>query len=195
MPGIGEPEPEPPSVGIFTSGPDESPIPTVLQCRYETLRRPLGFEPGSELLADDNLSIHAWVVTAGIVISVGRAHLIVDGEDGGGTDHQGIDAAHCPGFSPLTLKTENFPSSKEMRPAFHVRQMGTLESHRRCGHARAVLAALESRTKEVWAVKSGWLQARTEAISFYKSCGWTAYSDEYHIEGIGPHRSMWKSVY
>jgi GNAT superfamily N-acetyltransferase len=156
------------------------------------LRFPRGFEPGSERLADDNLSIHAWVVVDDIVVSVGRAHLILADSDGGGADNEGIGAAQCPGFSPLSLKDENFPTPEVLRPAFHVRQMGTLESHRRHGHARAVLSALELKTKEEWDVQSGWLQARTEAVPFYESCGWSTYSDEYHIDGIGPHRSMWR---
>ncbi len=182
-----------PVVEVLTNGPKEEPISSLLECRYETLRRPLGFEPGSERLADDILSIHAWVSVGGQVVSVGRAHLILAGEDGGTADHQGKDAVRCPGFSPLASNVENFPSSKEMRPAFHIRQMGTLKSHRRQGYARAVLSKLEFRTREEWAVKSGWLQARIEAIPFYESCGWTCYSDEYYIDGIGAHRSMSRS--
>ncbi len=189
-----------PTGRIRSSGPDSTPSEGLLSCRYATLRAPLGLPPGSERLADDQESLHAWVEltdTSGLaaltIVSVGRAHLIPAGADGSQADYEGPKAARCPGFEPLISPDSDFPRPSDLRPAFHIRQMGTLPEHRRKGHARSVLRELEARAVDTWSAKSGWLQARIPAIPFYESCGWEAYGDVYEVKGIGPHRSMWRS--
>lgn len=158
-------------------------------CRYATLREPLGFPAGAERLADDAEAIHAWWQTdEGVVVAVGRIHLIPDGSDGSTADHAGPGAAVCPAFSPLAT------SSAELRPAVQIRQMGTLDDWRRQGLAAGLVCALEGAAISHWGAKSGWLQARLEAIALYNSESWTIIDDEYEISGIGPHRSMWKDL-
>ena len=162
-----------------------------LDCRWNTLRKPLGLDRDAAILGDDVSAIHAFI-EAREVVSVGRAHLIPPDGDGSMADHEGKSAATCPAFQPLTGEV-GFPSPTELRPSFHIRQMGTRLEERRRGHAAKVLSALEGAAVEEWSCRSGWLQARIRAIPFYESQGWTPFGDEYHIDGIGPHKSMWKT--
>ena len=160
-------------------------------CRYETLRKPLGFAVGSEHIADDNVAIHAWVEAANEVVAVGRAHLISAGDDGSSADHSGPNAGQCPAFTPL-LGMESFPPPEQLRPAFQIRQMGTLDEQRRKGMAKDVLSNLEEAAISQWGCVSGWLQARIAAIPFYQQMGWQCFGPQYEVTGIGPHVSMYK---
>jgi GNAT superfamily N-acetyltransferase len=153
-------------------------------CRFTVFRALLGFKRGAELLSDDNQAIHAWASHDHLVIVVGRVYLILNNSDGAGLDHGGPDAVKIPGFGPLSR-----PSN---RPAFQIRQMGTLENYRRQGLAAKVLASLEEAAKVHLSAKAGFLQAREHAIGFYQSQGWKIIDEPYSIEGIGPHRSMMK---
>jgi predicted GNAT family N-acyltransferase len=156
-------------------------------CRYACLREPLGFTEGAERLEDDAEAIHAWWETnGGEVVAVGRIHQIPEDSDGAQTDHAGPGAAVCPAFAPLATDDE------EMRPAVQIRQMGTRDEWRRQGLASGLVVALEAAAISHWGAKSGWLQARLEAIPMYASEDWIQFGDEYDVKGIGPHRSMWK---
>ena len=121
--------------------------------RYAVLREPLGMPPGSERLADDDQAVHAWVEEGGAVAGVGRAHIIPEGTDGSGADHKGPGAARIPPFGPLADGTAK-------RPVFQIRQMGTLPTHQRRGHAAAVLGELERIMTTEHECKTGLLQAR-----------------------------------
>ena len=153
--------------------------------RYAVLREPLGMKPGSERLGDDAEAVHAWVEINGEVVSVGRAHIIPEDSDGSGADHKGPGAAAIPAFGPLADGTAE-------RPVFQIRQMGTLVSHQRQGHAALVLEALERTMSDEFGCMTGVLQAREHAIPFYKAQGWHLIDQPYDIAGIGPHRSMMK---
>ena len=158
-------------------------------CRYACLREPLGFPKGAERLEDDNEAIHAWWETdEGSVVAVGRIHRIPDDSDGSQSDHAGPDAAVCPAFTPLSEGTS------ELRPAVQIRQMGTLSNWRRQGLASGIVIALEGAAVAHWGAKSGWLQARTDAISMYSGEDWILFGEEYDVKGIGPHLSMWKML-
>jgi len=166
--------------------PGEEPPQSYFQCRYEVLRHPLGFPIGSERLSDDNEAIHAWVEKDGVVICVGRAHLIDEESDGSAADHAGPGASTCPAFGPLQEKTS------QNRPSIQIRQMGTRLQGRRQGLATAVLAALETESKQHFSAKTGFLQAREAAFVFYQSQHWLMIDSPYSIEKIGPHHSMMK---
>ena len=156
-------------------------------CRYACLREPLGFPVGAERLEDDSEAIHAWWETdEGEVVAVGRIHRIPDDSDGAQSDHAGPGAAVCPAFTPLTTDGD------ELRPAVQIRQMGTREEWRRQGLASGLVVALEAAAISHWGAKSGWLQARVEAIPMYASEDWVEFGEEYDVKNIGPHRSMWK---
>ena len=166
----------------------ESPLSeTYYACRYACLREPLGFPIGAERLEDDAEAIHAWWETdEGEVVAVGRIHRIPDDSDGAQSDHAGADAAVCPAFIPLTT------GGSELRPAVQIRQMGTRDQWRRQGLASGLVVALEAAAISHWGAKSGWLQARVEAIPMYASEDWVEFGEEYDVKNIGPHRSMWK---
>ena len=140
---------------------------------------------GSERLSDDEQAVHAWVQDGGDVAAVGRAHIIPNESDGSGSDHKGPGAASIPAFGPLANQSCE-------RPAFQIRQMGTLPSHQRRGYAALVLGELERLMVLNHGCKTGLLQAREHAIPFYKSQGWHTIDEPYSIGVIGPHRSMMK---
>ena len=168
------------------AGPNWAPIQEYYDCRYAVLREPLGFPRGAEILQDDEQAIHAWVESENQVIAVGRAHLIPADSDGSQADHAGPGAAKCPPFGPL--------SNEENRPAIQIRQMGTLSTFQRQGNAANVLRQLEEQSVIKFGASIGLLQARAHAIPFYESQGWVIIDEEYEIPGIGPHRSMMKSL-
>ena len=155
-------------------------------CRYFTLREPLNFSRGTELLKDDEQAIHAWFAIDDEIVSVGRSHLIPAENNGSQADHVGPNAATCPDFSPLV--------NGEYRPAIQIRQMGTLPQHRCKGYAAEVLGELEKKSMEIFAAQYGFLQARTPAIPFYRSQGWEIIDELFDIPGIGPHYSMMKKL-
>ena len=64
------------------AGPGWMPTTAYYKCRYEILRRPLGFESGAEILEDDVDAIHAYVEIDHEVVAVGRSHLIPEDSDG-----------------------------------------------------------------------------------------------------------------
>jgi len=161
------------------------PPETYFGTRYAVLRAPLGMPPGSERLADDVHAVHAWVEEGDSVVAVGRAHIIPEDADGAGADHKGPGAARIPPFGPLA-------DDSAERPAFQIRQMGTLPTHQRQGHAAAVLRELERIMFSEYGCKTGLLQAREHAIPFYESQGWTIIDQPYVIGVIGLHRSMMK---
>ena len=166
--------------------PGEDIPESYFQCRYDVLRHPLGFPIGSERLIDDSQAIHAWVERDGVVLSVGRAHLIDDSSDGSAADHAGPGASLCPAFGPLKQITS------QNRPSIQIRQMGTRQQGRRQGLATIVLSALEVNSIQHFSAKTGFLQAREAAFSFYQSQHWQMIDSPYVIENIGPHHSMMK---
>jgi len=173
---------------VKISLPGEEIPQSYFQCRYEVLRLPLGFPIGSERLIDDDEAIHAWVEKDGVVLCVGRAHLIDEASDGSAADHAGPGASTCPAFGPLQDK------SSQNRPSIQIRQMGTRLQGRRKGLATAVLTALETESKQHFSAKTGFLQAREAAFAFYQSQHWLMIDSPYSIEKIGPHHSMMKEL-
>ena len=172
---------------LEVSLPESSLSEAYFACRYACLREPLGFPVGAERLGDDTEAIHAWWETDDSeVVAVGRIHRIPDDSDGKQSDHAGPGAAVCPAFTPLTT------GGDELRPAVQIRQMGTRDEWRRQGLASGLVVALEAAAISHWGAKSGWLQARVEAIPMYASEDWVEFGGEYDVKNIGLHRSMWK---
>ena len=168
---------------LHVTGPNWEPSPAYYNCRYQILRRPLGFERGAEILADDVHALHAYVEIDGTIVAVGRSHLIPESSDGAQSDFPGEDGPKTPPFSYL---------NDDHRPAIQIRQMGTLDAHRRNGFAATILNSLEQGSKEQFGAVCGFLQAREVAIPFYESQGWQVIDDPYSIPNVGPHRSMMK---
>ena len=107
--------------------------------RYAVLRQPLGMPHGSERLSDDDDALHAWFEVDNAVVAVGRAHVLPNDSDGSGVDHKGPGAATIPPFGPLAR-------AEVQRPAFQIRQMGTLEEHRE----RRLLGKFSALWKRAW---------------------------------------------
>jgi len=168
---------------LHLAGPEWEPTDAYYDCRYAILREPLGFERGAEILQDDDEAIHAYIQLDDIVVAVGRSHLIAETSDGSQSDFPGRSGPKTPPFSPL---------NSTRRPAIQIRQMGTLDSHRRQGFAADVLGALEQASVKKFNAVCGFLQAREGAISFYQSQGWVLIDEPYSIPNVGPHRSMMK---
>jgi GNAT superfamily N-acetyltransferase len=165
--------------------------------RYEILRKPLGAPKGSERLGGDDEAIHCWVEEEGKVIAVGRAHLIPENADGSTFDQKAKSA--CPSFEPLCSGYKLMQDdsgleipSEGLRPAVQVRAMGTIDEYQGQGIASKVLDTLEKESVTVWNAKTGWLQARIEAIPFYEANAWCCFGTEYEVPNVGLHVSMWK---
>ena len=174
------------------------PIPDeYFDTRFAILRKPLGSPKGSERLMGDDNAINVWVEIDGIIAAVGRSHLLNENEDGSVID---IAAkSKCPAFGPLSTKSPSLDDQGNLieiplRPAVQIRAMGTLQAFRGKGLASIVLNACERESLKLWNAKTGWLQARTEAIPFYERNNWICFGPEYHIPNVGPHRSMWKKL-
>lgn len=171
---------------VQVAGPGEQAPETYYATRYSVLREPLGRPRGSERLPDDAQALHVWVEMDGIVIAVARGHLIEG--DGAAADHAGPGAAQIPSFTPLAK------DDALLRPAMQVRQMGVLEAWRGRGLGALALEHLLRGSVQTWGARTGWLQAREGAIGFYAREGWTAFGSPYSIEGVGLHRSMWRTL-
>ena len=72
--------------------------------------------------------------------------------------------------------------------------MGVLEARRGQGLGALALQHLLRESVHTWGATTGWLQAREAAIEFYARMGWEAFDAPYDIEGVGPHRSMRRSL-
>ena len=168
---------------LHVFGPSWTPTEAYYECRYEILRKPLGFDRGAEILQDDIEAIHAYVEVEETIVAVGRSHLIPKTSDGSQSDFPGQNGPKTPPFSRLNSTN---------RPAIQIRQMGTLDNFRRQGFAADILNALEIASKKQFEATCGFLQAREIAIPFYKSQGWDIIDEQYSIPNVGPHRSMMK---
>ena len=171
---------------VHVAGPGEMAPEAYYATRYAVLREPLGRPRGSERLVDDDRALHVWVEADGDVVAVARGHLIEG--DGAAADHSGPGAPQIPSFSPLRH------AAPELRPAMQVRQMGVLEPWRGTGLGALTLDHLLRASVRTWGARTGWLQAREVAIGFYARMGWKAIDPPYGIEGVGPHRSMWRPL-
>lgn len=195
-------------LSVRSSGPGANLSDAYFEARYQILREPLGFPPSAAKLPDDDEAIHAWIEMNQVkstdekvmVIAVGRIHKIPADSTGACADTVDENAAHCPDFPPLgshgfsDVSGNDFPTPESLRPAVQIRQMGTLENHQRKGHAATVLSNLENEAVIQWGKCTGFLQARVDAIQFYEAQNWTCFGEEYMVEGIGLHRSMWKPL-
>jgi len=168
---------------LHLAGPEWEPTLAYYDCRYAVLRQPLGFERGAEVLNDDSKAIHAYIEIDQEIVAVGRSHLIPPNSNGSQSDFPGQSGPKTPPFAALNTSS---------RPAIQIRQMGTLEAHRRKGLAAVVLEALEKASVQQFSAVCGFLQAREVAIPFYESQGWEIVDEPYSIPNVGPHRSMMK---
>ncbi len=92
----------------------------------------------------------------------------------------------------LTLLATHF----EGRNAIQLRGMAVAHDRQRGGVGSKLLAMAEAVLKQDVRVRDWpwWCNARVEAIGFYQRNGWRVISEEFMVEGVGPHRKMIKEM-
>ena len=82
-------------------------------------------------------------------------------------------------------------SAWQGEPAWQLRGMAVLPSHRRTGVGGLMLKQLLRLARDAAGdVRRMWCNARTPAVGFYERHGWVVASDEFVIETAGPHFKM-----
>ncbi len=76
--------------------------------------------------------------------------------------------------------------------AYQLRGMATHEDFRGKKLGSTLMAFAEQEITERTDITVFWCKARVEAIPFYEKQGWACVSEEFEIEGVGPHRVMLK---
>lgn len=143
-----------------------------------------------EVSIDDILSLRHRVLRPGRPVFT--AHF--DGDDEADTIHLALywhdDLASC-----LTLMKRPVPDSDDSDNHFsyQLRGMATAVEHRGMGCGTELLEKTEEYLKEK-GVSVVWCNARIKAVPFYKKSGFKVISDEFQIEGIGPHYRMRKEI-
>lgn len=84
-------------------------------------------------------------------------------------------------------------ASFQQQRQYRLRGMATAPGHQRKGYARYlvqfILDELEKRNSELL-----WFNARRNAFPFYEKLGFKFMGDTFEIEGIGPHKVMYKEI-
>ena len=78
-------------------------------------------------------------------------------------------------------------SEWEGAPAWQLRGMATHPEYRGRGVGRALLGYAVRDLSETSEIRRLWCNARVTAETFYTDRGWTKASEEFVIEGVGPH--------
>jgi predicted GNAT family N-acyltransferase len=80
------------------------------------------------------------------------------------------------------------------RPAWQLRGMGVVADWKGRGVGQGVLAEIERLVRQASDVRQMWCNAREEAVKFYEKQGWALASEQFHIEDVGPHYKMTKTL-
>jgi len=80
----------------------------------------------------------------------------------------------------------------EGKPALQLRGMATRADLRGRGIGRGLLRFAEGKILRDSPIRILWCNARISATGFYQKQGWRFVSEEFLIEGVGPHRKMTK---
>lgn len=119
-----------------------------------------------------------------------------------------IEAAQFPGDeAPETIHVGAFTSDGrnvgcatatrttwQDRPAWQLRGMGVAPDWQRKGVGQLVLAEIERLVRQASDVRQMWCNGREEAVAFYEKQGWAVASEQFHIEDVGPHYKMTKTL-
>ena len=136
-------------------------------------------------LIDEILPLRAAVLRPGLPLT--RAAF--DGDTEPTTMHFGafeVDAV----VGCLTMKV----APLDGKPAWQLRGMAVSAEHRGTGVGRSLLdlACVVIQTREYATLV--WCNARSSAVAFYQKQGWKIISDEFVIEGVGPHFRMSREI-
>jgi len=114
------------------------------------------------------------------------------GDEAPATAHLGAFAgARLVGIA--SLYAEPRPGTDPPGRTWRLRGMATAPEARGQGHGRDLLAACVA---HVGASGGGelWCNARIPAVGFYRTAGFEVESDEFEVDGIGPHVVMRRDV-
>lgn len=117
--------------------------------------------------------------------------LVYPGDDAPDTLHLGaFEGDELVGIASIYHE----PQPGDERPgAWRLRGMATIDRVRGKGHGRALLTAcidaIRARGGELL-----WCNARTPAMGFYKSLGFSVRGEPFELPGIGEHFLMWRAI-
>jgi predicted GNAT family N-acyltransferase len=79
-------------------------------------------------------------------------------------------------------------------PAWQLRGMATHADRRSSGIGGQLLGYIERELQKDGTCMLQWCNARVRAIRFYEQNGWVVVSEEFAVEGVGPHVKMLKRL-
>ncbi|HDZ16189.1 MAG TPA: GNAT family N-acetyltransferase [Methylophaga aminisulfidivorans] len=142
----------------------------------------------NEIPSQDTLQLRNDILRPGKA----RSECVFEGDNAQKTRHFGAfdDAANIEGIVSVYCN-QNPLISHEV--AYQIRAMATSRQSRGQGIGRLLLSAAEEYAKTAGA-SVVWANARQSAIGFYKKAGYDVISEEFVIDGIGPHYLVSKSL-
>ncbi|MCO5142178.1 MAG: GNAT family N-acetyltransferase [Oligoflexia bacterium] len=84
-----------------------------------------------------------------------------------------------------------FPAPEGQKATWQLRGMAVAPKKQRAGFGKQLIEAIDNYLYEKKAQRI-WCNARSEAVAFYQKNGYSIISDEFIIEGVGPHFKMEK---
>ena len=151
----------------------------------ETYSLGMRFIALQRVTADDILSLRHSVLRPGMHRS--KAQYAVD-DDPATLHFAATDFNH-----PLCCVTY-VAGEWEGEPAYQLRGMATRADVRGRGIGRRLLAFSEKQILAMQLPLLHWCNARSHAVGFYVSQGWSVASDEFMIETVGPHFKLVKRL-
>ena len=120
-----------------------------------------------------------------IIQGTDRTNPILPGDHDPATIHMGAFLM-SKNIGCLTLM-KNF---YEDQTAYQIRGMAVFHDYQRQGIGSALLKFTENWVVEHTDIRVLWCNARSYSVGFYTKHGWETVSDEFTIEGVGPHHRM-----
>lgn|SRR5690606_39037396 len=141
-----------------------------------------------EISAKETLALRHEILRPGSAISA----CIFEGDEAPSTRHFGAidDESNIVGI--VSVYRKGCPAIP-LENVYQLRAMATSPRCRGQGVGRLLLRAVENYLEDVEASVI-WANARSAAIGFYQKAGYRLASEEFMIDGLGPHYLVVKSV-
>ena len=124
-----------------------------------------------------------------IIAGTNRDSPYFPGDDAADTRHAGVfSEQNCIACATALV------SHWEDAPAWQLRGMAVAPENQRQGLGHRLLAFLECELPRILPASGIWCNARETAVPFYLKAGFQVMSDRFHIEGVGPHFRLFKSM-
>lgn len=141
-----------------------------------------------EISSGDTLGLRNEVLRPGKDIT----ECIFPGDEAPDTRHFGAFDGQSNVVGIVSVYRKNHPAVAGDEP-YQIRGMATKANHRGHGAGALLLAAAERYAKSRGS-KVIWANARTSAMGFYTKHGYSPASEEFVIEGVGPHYLVVKAL-